>query len=93
MLDKTREDLHQAPLKGTLILWNTVPGGHRRVAGRQLGTFGNDAHFKLPLVGSNAVGIPTVVESAFVLIGPFLEDMVGSMGGAGRPVHQEGLVG
>ena len=38
-------------------------------------------------------GVPAVVEFAFVLIRPLLEDVVRSVSGARRPIHEEWLVG
>ena len=34
-----------------------------------------------------------VVELAFVLVGPFLEDLMRSMAGAGSPIEEKGLIG
>ena len=93
MLDEAGEDFHQTPLKWPLVFGNAVPSRHGLRARRQLGVCRNPAQFLLPLEGALAQRIPAVVELAFVFVGPFLEDMVRPMRGAGRPVHQEGLVG
>ena len=54
---------------------------------------GNPAEFLLAGENPFAVLVPAVVELPFVLVGPFREDVVRAVGRAGRPVHQERLVG
>ena len=40
-----------------------------------------------------AVGVPAVVELAFIFVGPLLRDVVRAVDRAARPVHEERLVG
>ena len=93
VLDEAGEDFHQPPLERTLRLRDAVPRGHALGARRELGIGGNPAEFLLALEGALAQRIPAIVELAFVLVGPFLEDVVRPVPGAGRPVHEERLVG
>ena len=66
--------------------------GHVVGARRELRVGGNPAHLLLPREHALAVRIPAAVELALVLVRPFLEDLVRAVTGAGRPVHEEGLV-
>ena len=92
VLDETREHFHQAPLKRPLRFRNAVPRRHRIGARRELRILGNPAEFLLPLERAFAQRIPAVVELAFILVGPLFEDVVRTVTGAGRPVHQERLI-
>ena len=67
--------------------------GHGIGARRQFGVGGNPAQLLLALEDALAQRVPAVVELAFVLVRPFLEDVMRAVRGAGRPVHQERLVG
>ncbi|MCY1516349.1 hypothetical protein D9M68_509700 [compost metagenome] len=93
VLQEAGVDLHQPALERALGLGNAVPAGERLGPGRELGGLGDPAHLLLAREGAFAVGVPAVVELALVLVGPFLEDVVRAVHRAGRPVHQEGLVG
>ncbi len=93
MFHEACEHLHQAPLKGPLRLGNAVPSRHAFGSRRELRARRNPAQLLLAFEGALAQGIPAVIEPAFILVGPFLEDMVRPVSGAGSPVHQEGLVG
>ena len=71
----------------------TVPGGNFGWPGGQLRALGKDAHGQLPAIAFLPHPVPPLVE-------PALEagDIVGGclmrgMGGAGRIIDQEGLVG
>ena len=92
VLGETGEDFHQATLERLFIFGDRSPGGHRLRPRRQLGVLRNPALLLGALEDALAVGIPAVVELAFVLVGPFLHDLVRSVRGARRPVHQERLV-
>ena len=93
VLDEAGEDLHQPPLEGPLGLGDAVPGGHGLGARRELGVGGDPAELLLALEDALAHRVPAVVELALVLVGPLLGDVVRPVAGAGRPVHEEGLVG
>src|SRR5207247_1963389 len=69
------------------------PGGHRFVARRELCVGRDDTKLLLPLERLLAELVPAVVESAFVLVGPFLPDVMRRVGGAGRVVEAPGLLG
>jgi hypothetical protein len=60
---------------------------------RQLTILRNDAKFFLAGEDLFAQLIPALIELAFVLIRPFLRDVVRSVGRAGREVDKEGLIG
>ncbi len=93
MFDEAGKDFHQSPLKRPLRLGNTVPARHVRRARREPGVGRNPAELLLAREHALAIGVPTVVELAFVLVGPLLEDLVRSVSGARRPVKEERFVG
>ena len=93
MFHEACEHLHQTPLKRPLRLGNAVPSRHALGSRRKLRTRRDPAQLLLTFEGALAQSIPAVVKPAFVLVGPFLEDMVRPMSGTGSPVHQEGFVG
>ena len=53
----------------------------------------DDAHFLLAGEGFFTVGIPTIIELAFILIRPFLADMMRGVHGAGQKYMKKGLLG
>ena len=63
------------------------------MAGGELAIGGNDAELLLPREGLFAQLVPAVVELALVLVGPFLGHVMRRVGGAGREVDEERLVG
>ena len=73
--------------------------GHGVVGGDFVGALGEDrirrdhAQLLLPGKGLFAQLVPTGVELALVLLDPLLRHLMGSVGGAGREVHEERLVG
>ena len=93
MLGEAGGHFHQAALEGLLILRDAVPGGHGRMARRQLGVGGNPALRLGAVEDPLAVGVPAVVELALILVGPFLHDVVRAVDRAAGPVHVERLVG
>ena len=58
----------------------------------QLGVGRNDSQLLLTSKRPLALHIPTVIELAAVLVRPLFGDVMGGMRGAGREVHEEGLV-
>ena len=92
VLDETGEELHAAALEGALVFRDVGPGGHRLIARGEHGTGWDDAHFELALVHALAVGVPAVIELAFVFVRPFRPDVMRTVGRAGCPIHQERLV-
>ena len=92
VLDEAGEDFHQPQLKGAFGFRNAVPRRHGLGARRQFGIGRNPAELLLAREDSFAELVPAVVELAFVLVGPFLEDVVRPMDAAGRPVHEERFV-
>ena len=70
-----------------------LPGGQRFRPRRELGVGRNPAQLLLPREDALAHGVPAIVELAFVLVSPLLEDVVRAVDAARRPVHQERLVG
>ena len=93
VLGETGEHLHQPPLERPLRLGDAVPRRHRVGSRRQLRVGRDPAELLLPLEDPLAVLVPAVVELPFVLVRPLREDVVRAVGAAGRPVHQERLVG
>ena len=63
------------------------------MARRQLGVGRDHAELLLAREGPLAQRVPAVVELARVLVGPLLGDVVRRVGGAGREVDEERLVG
>ena len=61
-------------------------------ARREFGVGRNPAQLLLAREHAFAISVPAVVELAFVLVGPFLEDLVRAVAGARRPVEEERLV-
>ena len=92
MLDEAGKDFHQAPLEGAFRFRDRVPRRHRVGARRELSVRRNPTKLFLALEDALAHGVPAVVELAFVLVGPLLEDVVRPMRRAGRPVHEKRLV-
>jgi hypothetical protein len=88
------EHLHLAGVQ--LLLGSSVSesqAGNRVGPFGQLGVLGDDAEFLLAGERPLAVGVPTVVELALVLVGPLLGHVVRGMATAGRVVHHPGLLG
>ena len=92
VLDETRENLHQAGLERTLCLRDAVPRRHVVGTRREFGIGRNPAKLLLTRKHPLAIDIPAVVEFAFVLVSPFLEDLVRSVRSAWRPIQEERLV-
>ena len=61
--------------------------------GVSFGVGRNPAELLLAREHALAIGVPAVVELALVLVGPLLADLVRPVRRAGRPVHEERLVG
>ena len=93
VLEEAGEHLHQSPLERPLLLGDVRPALHALGARRQFGIGRYPAGGLLPGEDPFPVGVPAVVESALVFVGPFLGDVVGSVRGARRPVHEERAVG
>ena len=91
VLDKAGKDFHQAALEGAFRFGDAVPTGHRFVAQRKLRVGRDPAHIFLPLENALAVGVPAIVELAFVLVRPLLEDVMRSVSCAGGPIQKNGL--
>ena len=92
MLDEAGEDLHQPSLERALRLGDAVPRRHAFRARRELGVGRNPAELLLTREHALAIRVPPVVEFPPVLVGPFPEDLVRAVPGAGRPVQEERLV-
>ena len=90
---KACQHFHQTRLEGLLVIRNGVPCRHPWMAWCELCIFRNPAFRFGILEGTLAIGIPAIVEFAFVPISPFLVHMVRTMQGSGGPIHVEGLVG
>ena len=87
------EDFHQSPLEGLFVLGDILPGGERLRPRRQFGVGRDVPQFLLSREDALAHGVPAIVELAFVLVRPFLEDVMRCMDAARRPIHEERLVG
>jgi hypothetical protein len=74
------------------LVVHVIPGRDLRVAVGQLGIGGDDADFLLPGEGALAQHVPTIVELPGIPVGPLLRNMVGSVSGARREVHEEWFV-
>src|SRR4029077_5418789 len=83
----------QTALEGLLILRDAVPGGHGRVAGRELRIRGDPALLLGAVEHALAISVPAVVEFALVFVGPLLPNVMRAVDRATRPVHVERLVG
>ena len=92
MFDEAGEDFHQSALERALRFGNAVPRWHRYRARREFGVGRNPAQLLLAREYALPIGVPAVVELAFVLVGPFLEDLVRPVTGTRRPVEEERLV-
>src|SRR5271167_451340 len=92
MLDETRENLHQPGLERALRFRDAVPRRHRVRARSELRARRNPAYVFLPLEDALAIGVPAGVELASIFVRPFLKNVMRSVRGAGRPIHQEWLV-
>ena len=90
---KAGEYFHQPPLERTLRFRDAVPRGHALGPGGQLGISRYPSQGLLLFEDTFAHDIPAVVELALVLVSPLLEDVVRAVCCAGRPVHEERLVG
>ena len=93
VLEEPGVDLH---LSGEHRLQRVVhvgPSGDLVGTRRQLGIGGHDTQFLLPGQRRLAEGVPAVVESAAVPVGPVGGHVVGGVGGARRVVDEERLVG
>ena len=93
VFDEAGEEFHATALEGTLVFRDVRPGGHRFIAWGELGAGRDDAHFELTFVDAFAIGVPAVVELAFVFVRPLGENVMRTVNRAGRPIHQEGFVG
>ena len=93
VLDEASEDFHQPTLERLLRFRNAVPRRHRLVARSQLCICRNPAELFLSGKDTLTVLVPTIIELAFVLVGPFRKDVMRAVNSAGCPVHQEWLVG
>src|SRR5262249_15032622 len=92
VLEETREHFHEAPLERSLGLRYVIPRLHRVGAPSQCGIYRDPALRPLPGKHTLAILVPTIIEPASVLVGPFLEYVVWTVRGAGCPVHEERLV-
>jgi hypothetical protein len=92
MFDEAGEHLHQSLLEGPLRWRNTVPRRHGIGVRGQLCFWRDPAKLFLPRKHALPISVPAIIELTLVLVGPFFEDLMRSMAGARRPVHQERLV-
>ena len=83
---------HQAALEGLLVFGDALPGRHRFVPRRELGTSGDPTLLLGPLEDALTVGIPTVIELTFIFVGPLLHDVMWAVNRAAGPIHKERLV-
>ena len=90
---KAGKHLHQAALERLFVLRNAVPGRERCRPRRELRILRNPALLLGARERALAILVPAVVELAFVFVRPLLRDVVWAMAGAGRPIHEERLVG
>ena len=90
---EAREDLHLPGVEPALIRRQCAPVGHVGIMARELAVRRHDPEFLLACEGAFPVGVPAVVELSGVLVGPFLGDVMGGMGGPRAEVEVEGLVG
>ena len=93
VLHEARIDLHLPAQHGLERLGHLVPGRDLLVARGELAVRRDDAELLLPGEGLLAQLVPALVELALVLVGPLLRHVVGRVGGAGREVDEERLVG
>ena len=73
--------------------WHLIPRRDFFVPLRELTILRNDAQLFLPGEGLFAQLVPTLVELAFVLVRPFLRNVVRSVSRARREVDEERLIG
>ena len=93
VLQEARVDLHLPAQHGLERLRHLVPGRDLLVARGELAVRRDDAQLLLPGEGLLAQLVPALVELALVLVGPLLRHVVRRVGGAGREVDEERLVG
>ena len=93
VLQESGVGLLQASGQATLVLGQRVPGLNTGVTGRQLGTFGDEAHFELTLVDALTCGVPTIIELTLVLFDVRGRRLVGGVHGAQGEVRKERSVG
>ena len=93
MFQKTGIHFHEPGLEGALFFRYIFPFLHRGIHGGQFGVFRNPAEFFLPFEGFFAERFPSLVEFAFVFVGPFLGHVMRPMHGAGGKVEEERVVG
>ncbi len=93
VLEEPGVDLHLPDEHGLERGRHIVPCRDLFVPLRELTILRNDAQFFLAGEDLFAQLVPALIELAFVLVGPFLGDVVRGVGRARREVHEEGLVG
>ena len=93
LLAEAGEHLHLACEQAPGVGRERVPVGDRRWFGGEGSPRGNHAELALALPGARAEPVPAVVEHPAVLGDPLLRDLVRGVGGPGREVHEERLVG
>jgi len=86
-------DLHLPDEHGLEGGGHVVPCGDFLVPLRELTILRNDAECLLASEDLFAQFVPTLVELAFVFIGPFFGNVVRGVGRAGREVDENGLSG
>ena len=87
------EHLHLTGVEPLLGLVQRIPGGEEFGALGELGVLRDDPEALLAFEGLHAVGVPSVVELALVLVGPLLADVVRGVAAAGGVVHEPRLCG
>src|SRR6185503_7461037 len=86
-------DLHLACEYGSQPVFHLIPRWNVVRPLRQLALGRNDTEFLLPREGLLAQLVPTLIELTFVFRDPILGNVVRRVGGAGREVNKEWLVG
>ena len=90
---ETGEDLHHACVELFLLWGECLPVWHIGIMTREFGTLRHDAQLFLPGEDLLAVGIPAVVERAFVLVRPLPGHVMRRVHGTGAEVQVKRFVG
>src|SRR5262245_30826915 len=81
--DRWTDDFHHARIELPLAFGQFLPVGYVRVMTGQFRVLRYDAQFLLAFEDPIPIGVPAVVEFAFVLVGPLLGYLMRGVMGAG----------
>ena len=90
---KTSEHFHQTAGHWFISVWVVVPRRDLIRTRREPGPLGDNPRCQLPLKGSLAQCIPTIVELTFEPVNPFRRNVMGCVDSSGREITKERLIG